>query len=648
MSVIDDVKQRLDIVQVVSEYTKLQKSGRNYKALCPFHSEKSPSFFVFPERQSWHCFGACGTGGDIFSFIMKKEGIDFAQALHLLADKAGISLVALTTPEKQPRNEERERLFEVNEAAAEYYHHLLLNTSVGEMARNYVTRRELSLETIKNFQLGFAPERWDTLKQYLKGKGYGEAALLASGLLVERDDKNNYDRFRNRLMFPIRNIQGRVLGFGGRALDDSLPKYLNSPQTPVFDKSSSLYGVDRAKTAIRQKDQAVIVEGYIDVLTAHQHGYYNVVASMGTAMTDKQLSILKNLTKNLILALDADTAGEEAISRSGEMVDKMLPVPKFVDGPVLPPVYGWVKYEDAQNADIKILALPQDKDPDDVIKEDASQWQKLIMEAKPMVDFIFESATAKVDLTSARDKSSAVERLLPLLFQMENPIRQAYYVEMLARLLKIDEHDLRDAWKRFRAIERKRRATKGVKALTPVAPAITSSSPLEQYCLALLLQYPELKAESTVLSPDYFESSENRELFVKWQQSNDLASLENGLDSALQEYLQSLMAKVFPTTPKESEAANRETIDVLEELIKQSRFVDRKTIIDDCVIRLQERRLRNLEAKKQELLAIEAEIGGTAAQLAKLKEQGLEIDKQLQEIRIKQNHRRQLARSDGQ
>jgi len=619
MSVIDDVKQRLDIVQVVSEYAKLQKSGRSYKALCPFHSEKNPSFFVFPDRQSWHCFGACGIGGDIFSFIMKKEGVDFAQALHLLADKAGVSLVAPAPPGKQTQNKEKEKLFELNEAAAEYYHHLLLNASVGKIARNYVSKRGLSPETIENFQLGFAPEGWDTLKQYLKGKEYGEAGLLASGLLVEREDKNTYDRFRNRLMFPIRNIQGKVIGFGGRALDDSLPKYLNSPQTQVFDKSSSLYGIDRAKAAIRQKDQAVIVEGYMDVLMAHQHGYYNVVASMGTAMTDKQLSILKNLTKNLIIALDADTAGEEAISRSGEMIDKMLPVP--------PSFYGWVRYEDAHNAEVKILVLPQDKDPDDIIKEDASLWQKLIIDAKPMIDFILETVMAKVDLGNARDKSSAAEKLLPLLFQMGDSIRQAHYVERLARLLKIDERDLHDKMRKFKVDERKRRVSKSIKAFAPAVPAITSFSP-EQYCLALLLQYPELRSGSTGLSPDHFENTENRELFVKWQQSSDLASLRDSLDNALEEYLESLIAKDLPPILKESETA---------------RFED----LNQCINRLQERRLKNLEAEKQELLAIEAEIGGTAAQLAKLEEQGLEIDKQLKEVFIKQDHHQQSARSDG-
>jgi DNA primase len=620
MSVVDDVKQRLDIVQVISEYTKLQKSGRNYKALCPFHSEKSPSFFVFPERQSWHCFGACGTGGDIFSFIMKKEGVDFAQALHLLANKAGVSLVAMTTPEKQTQNKEREKLFEINEAAAEYYHHVLLNTSKGEIARNYVAKRGLSPGAINKFQLGFAPEGWDTLKQYLKGKGYGETELLAAGLLVERDDKNSYDRFRNRLTFPIRNIQGKVIGLGGRALDDSLPKYLNSPQTPVFDKSSSLYGIDHAKAAIRQKDQAVIVEGYMDVLTAHQHGYDNVVASMGTAMTDKQLAIIKNLTKNLILALDADTAGEEAISRSGEMIDKMLPVP--------PSFYGWVKYEDAHNAEVKILVLPRDKDPDDIIKEDASQWQKLIVEAKPMVDFIFKSVTDKVDLASARDKSLAVEKLLPLLFEMKDPLRQAHYVERLAKLLKFDERSLVDALRQFSIIERKRRTTKNVKTYTPIVPAITSSSHWEQYCLALLLQFPELKAEGAGLSPDHFENSENRELFVKWQQSDDLASLENSLDSALQEYLESLLAKTLLPVIKENETIRRETF-------------------NDCVNLLQKNMLKNLEVKKQELF-IEAQMEGTAAHLAKLEEQGIEVSKQLREVDIKQNHRRRLARRDGQ
>jgi DNA primase len=624
MSVIDDVKQRLDVVQVVSEYVKLQKAGHNYKAACPFHSENNPSFFVFPDKQSWHCFGACGTGGDIFSFIMKKEGVDFAQALRLLAGKAGVLLDTKVAPEKQAQNKEREKLYEINEAAAAYYHHILLNASEAAPARNYVAERGLSLETIKNFQLGFAPEGWETIKKYLKGKGYEEKQLLDAGLLVKRDDGSSYDRFRNRLIFPIRNGQGQAIGFGGRALDDSLPKYLNSPQTLIYDKSSSLYGIDRAKTAIRENDLAIITEGYMDVLTAHQYGYKNVVAFSGTSIVDKQIVISKILSRNLILALDADAAGEGAVSRSAEMLDKMLPVPPF---------YGWVKYEDAHKAEVKILILPQGKDLDDVIKdvikEDSLQWQKLIADAKPMVDFIFQSSIAKLDTTSSRDKSIAVERLLPLLAEMKDPLRQAHYLERLAHLLKIDEHFLIDTLRKFRTTERRRRGTTSANSLAPVAVTVVSSSPLEQYCLALLLQYPELKSESTELSPEHFENTENRELFTKWYDCDDVSKLEDSLDNVLKEHLNNLLCRAFPSIITDNESVRRATM-------------------EDCVIRLQERRLRNLESQMQELLAIEAEIGGAAAGLAKLEEQGLEITKQLQDVFIRQNHRRRQVKSDVQ
>jgi len=619
MSVIDEVKLKLDIVQVVSEYVKLQKAGRNYKSVCPFHSEKDPSFFVFPDRQSWHCFGACGTGGDIFSFIMKKEGVDFGQALRLLAAKAGVALIEQTSPKREAESRERESLFEINEAAAAYFHHLLLNTSSAANAMNYITGRGISTDTIKEFQIGYAPEGWDTIKQFLQGKGCPEAELLIAGLLVEGENKKSYDRFRNRLMFPIRNIQGKVTGFGGRALDDSLPKYLNSPQTPVFDKSGSLYGIDRAKTYIRQQDRAVIVEGYMDVLAAHQYGYKNVVASMGTAMSDKQLAILKGLTRNLVLALDADTAGEDAVSRSGEMVDKMLPVP--------PSFYGWIKYEDAHKAEVKILILPPGKDPDEVIMEDSARWPKIIADAKPMVDFIFESAVAKLNPESARDKSTVVEKLLPLLNEMKDPIRQAHYLERLSRLLKVDEHVLSDTLRKFKATERKRRGAASVKSSSIASPMVASSSPLEQYCLALLFQYPELKVDCKELTSEHFVNTENRELFDKWQLCNNPALLKDNLDVSLLEHLNKLISREFPSVLTENESVRRETM-------------------QECVVRLEERRLRNLESQKQELLAIEAAIGGTAGQLAKL-EEGLEIPKQLRDIFIKQNNRHRQIKSEG-
>ncbi len=622
MGIIDDIKQKTDIVQIISEYTKLQKSGRNYKALCPFHAEKNPSFFVFPERQSWHCFGACGTGGDVFSFIMKREGLDFGQALRLLASKTGISLTTTLGHKKQTESKEKERLFEINEAAAEYYHHVLLDAASGEIASKYLKKREIVSETIKKFQLGYSPEGWENLKNYLKDRGYKETEILAAGLLVEKEEGTNYDRFRNRLIFPIKNVQGKVLGFGARALDESLPKYINSPQTAIFDKSSILYGIDRAKTAIRQNDLAIITEGYMDVITAHQYGWENVVASMGTAITDKQLAILKSLTTNLILALDADIAGVEAITRSGEVIDKALNVPALF--------YGWVKYEDARNAEVKIAVLPYGKDPDEVIKEDISLWQRLITNAKPMVDFIFEAVTNKVDLTSARDKTSVIDKLLPLLSEMKDPLRQAHYVERLARLLNVEQRVLADTLRKYKIDEQKKTRDKHLNYPKLLPLNSYTSSPLEQFFLALLLQHPELKSKTVELSSDCFECSENRILFQKWQESDNIPSLKENLDSVLYEYLDSLLAKTLPPTLRENDTALYETF-------------------NDCIVRLQEKRLRNLEIKKQELLAIEAELGGVEAQLARLEEQGIEITKQLKEIFIKQNYRRQrLARSNMQ
>lgn len=430
MTVISEVKQKTDIVEVVSDYVSLQKAGRNFKALCPFHSEKHPSFFVFPEQQTWHCFGACGTGGDVFSFIMKREGGDFSQALRLLAQRAGITL---SSPERQTSAEdkEKERLLQINEAAAEFYHHLLLNGKAGEPARSYLSHRKVALESVNRFHLGFSPDSWEALKNFLVGKGYEEKELLKAGLIIEKEGGGSYDRFRNRLMFPIYDIQGRVTGFGARALDESLPKYINSPQTSIFDKSSSLYAIDKASSAIRQKNLIIIVEGYMDAIAAHQHGFQNVVASMGTSLTEKQVDVAKRLSKNIALALDADAAGEEATLRSAEMLaqsldKKVIPVPTWS---------GLVKYENIIDTEIKVIPLPRGKDPDEVIGEDPTLWQNLVEQAPPMLDFAFHSVISKVDINKVKDKSLAIQKLLPLVGEIKDPLRQALQVSPYRRAL---------------------------------------------------------------------------------------------------------------------------------------------------------------------------------------------------------------------
>ncbi len=588
MSVITEVKQRLDIVEFVSDYVTLQKAGRNFKALCPFHTEKHPSFFVFPEQQSWHCFGACGTGGDIFSFVMKKEGIDFGQALRLLAQRGGIALSTVEAPSKA-EDEKKERLFQINEVATEYYHNLLSSTKAGETARSYLARRKVMPETIKKFRLGFSPDAWETLKSYLLGKGYAEKELVEAGLIIEKEEGGSYDWFRNRLMFPICDIQGRVTGFGARVLDDSLPKYINSPQTPIFDKGSILYGVDRAKSAIRKKNLVIIVEGYMDVISAHQHGWQNVVGSMGTSLTEKQVGSIRGLTNNVTLALDADLAGEEATLRGKAILAH-------------------------SNAEANVILLPPGKDPDEVIREDLALWEKLVEQATPILDFAFQSVISKVDINKAKDKSLAVQKLLPSIYEIKDPTQKFHYVEKLARALKIKTSDIEVALQKLKTARERPQISKPTEQSRLARQFVSSRS--EEDCLALLLQYPELRPLAQELSPEHFEYTENREVFVKWQQSSDISNLESELDTSLLEHLYYLVNKIFPPTIRESERT-------------------RHFALSDYVLRLQEKLSRKLETEKEAMLEIEREKGGTSAELLKLEEQGINSGQQLQDIFVK-------------
>ncbi len=589
MSVIDEVKQRTDIVEVVSQYATLTKAGRTFRALCPFHSEKRPSFFVYPEQQSWHCFGACSTGGDVFSFVMKKQGIDFGEALRLLAQRAGVTIPSRFEPETG--KDERERLYQANEAAAQYFHNLLLNSPAGEKARKYVASRGFSPKTIPDFQLGFGLDSWEALKQYLLERGYTESELLDGGLIVATEEGKTHDRFRNRLLFPIKDGRGRTIGFGARVLDDSLPKYLNSPQTPIFDKSSSLYGINLSTPAIKQQNLAVIVEGYMDVITAHQNGFTNVVAAMGTSVTEKQVRALKRLTRNMALALDADAAGEEAMLRC-------------------------VGYENALDAEVKVIVLPSGKDPDDVIKEDTQAWQDLVVEALPAVDYTFNIVTSELDLTTARDKSLAAGRLLPVIAEIKDDTRRDHYLTKLAKLAGASYRSMEAALSRIKS-ERRAKEPKSEAVRRAVQPIL--SSRLEEDCLALLLQHPQLKNGSEGLLPEYFGNSENREIFIAWQQTDDISSLKAHLDTAVWEHLDSLTNKNILATQIE-ERYNK------------------------YVLRLREEYLRGLERKREAVFTLEAESGGSGADLAKLEEEGIETAIQLREVFTQKARRGQEQR----
>ena len=588
MSAIREVKQRIGIVELVSEYVALQKSGRNLKGLCPFHSEKHASFFVFPEQQTWHCFGACGTGGDVLSFVMKKEGVEFGEALRLLADKAGISLKPREGRDRAAA-EESDDLFEINEAATEYYHHLLLSAKAGEAARSYLARRGMTPETVKVFRLGFSPDSWDAMKGYLLGKGYTEKRITEAGLTVEKEGGGSYDRFRNRLMFPICDIQGRVTGFGARALDDSLPKYINSPQTRVFDKSSILYGIDKARSAIRKRGSVIIVEGYTDAITAYQNGWQNVVASMGTSLTGKQVGSLKGLTSNIILALDADLAGEEATLRGRAVLAH-------------------------SNAEAEVILLPSGKDPDEVIREDPALWEKLVEKAMPVMDFAFQSVLGKINVEKAREKSLAMQKLQPLIYEMSDLTQRFHYVDKLARSLKMGRSDVEAALHRLRTADNKPRAVKPVEQ--PRLARRLVSNPIEERCLALLLKYPELGPLAGELSGEHFECTENREVFTAWQHSPDVSVLRRGLDDSLDEHLCYLVDRAFPPDIGEDERK-------------------RRSELEHCILRLSERATRRSEAEKEAMLEAARERGGVKSELTKLEEQGIGSGQRLQEVFIK-------------
>ncbi len=432
-SVTDEVKQRVDVVELISRYTPLKRAGSVYKGLCPFHNERTPSFVVFPHTGTWHCFGACGTGGDVFAFVMRKENLTFREALEMLAQQVGVDLAAA---EGNTQSDQRDRLYAANAAAAAFYRHTLLHHPGAETARAYLRQRGVDEATAEAFQLGYAPALWSALRDHLLGRDFSLDLLLEAGLIKRSEERQStYDAFRHRVIFPICDRQGRVIGFGGRVLDDGTPKYLNTAETPLFHKSHVVYGLDRAHRAIRERDQVVIVEGYMDVIAAHQFGYTNVVACMGTALTTEQLQQLQRFTNNFVLALDADAAGQQATIRGLNQARQAL---ARVSKPVVTPG-GKVQLEDRLGANLFITTLPEGRDPDDVIRQDAPLWEGTVAAAKPLVDFYFDVVARQSDLTSARGKGEAVAELTPLIAELSDAIEQQHYIQRLSRLVQVDE-----------------------------------------------------------------------------------------------------------------------------------------------------------------------------------------------------------------
>ena len=534
---VSEVRERTDIVELVSSYVpNLKRTGRSFKGLCPFHQEKTPSFVVFPDTQGFHCFG-CGKGGDAFSFYMAHEHVEFREALNELARRAGVVLSSSPAP-NPTADARRDRLIEVNELATFFYANILQNSQPGETGRAVVQARGLNAEIIERFRLGFAVERWDELQQYLLSRGIDVATGVEAGLLITQEDGRTHDRFRGRLMFPIRDRDRQVVGFGARAIGDAQPKYLNSPQTRIFDKSALLYGLDIAADEIRRRDQVVIVEGYMDALAAHQFGHSNVVAAMGTAVTESQVLSVKRLSKRIVLALDADAAGELATLRGLETVRNALTDTELPTTNAM----GIIRFERTLKAEISIVSLPGGKDPDELIRHDPGRWPEIVSGAKPFLDYLIEVTTRDIAPGDARAKSEAVATVVPVLRQISDRVVQAHYAGRLATALDVDE--------RLVLSEIRRRDQRSVIAsAVRSAPVRNLASSTEDHLLALALRYRELTAEVIAKTPaEDVQDARNRVLLSLLGDPSltglDTDQIIAGLDDSLADHAERLLASL--------------------------------------------------------------------------------------------------------
>lgn len=498
------IKDRLDVVEIIREYVPLKKAGTNWKANCPFHHEKSPSFMVHPEKQIWHCFG-CGKGGDAFSFIQEIEGMDFVEALRFLATRAG---VPVSTFQSEVQQSQKNRLVEINAKAAYFFHHFLLELPAAEPARNYLTKRGLATKVIEDWQVGSASEQWDLLTKYLLKKGFGIEDLVAAGVTIAREGTSTatgmgyYDRFRGRIMFPLCDAHGTVVGFTGRVLvetETSGGKYVNTPETPLFNKSRILYGLHKAKQEIKTKDLAVIVEGQMDVIACHAHGMTNVVAASGTALTAEQVKLIKRYTNNVAMAFDADAAGENAGKRGAT-----------------------VALEAGLN--VKIIQLPPGagKDADECLRQNTPVWFKAVAEAKPLLDWYFSKTLGPSNLADPKQKQRVAEILLEQIMLIPYAVERDEWIKKLAAELAVEVGALREIAAKLKLNKTKPVAAKvSSQPLEPVSiiPAMDSFESLLTEWWSVIIKFPELYGtERNPLMPEFVSKNRFADLYQKCEE----------------------------------------------------------------------------------------------------------------------------------
>ena len=555
VGVAAEVKSKLGVADVVGETVQLKKAGSTFKGLCPFHGEKTPSFTVTPARDSWKCFG-CGEGGDIFSFVMKRDGLSFPEALRVLAAKAGVEIDERTTRE----DARKARLRDVLESAIAFYHAVLTSSKTGQPALDYLRGRGFTDATIATYQLGYAPGGWDTLARTLAAKRQVRAdELVEVGLAQPRQSARGgvYDRFRERVLFPIRDANGSPVGLGGRILGNATddgkdhgPKYLNSPATPLFDKSRTLYLIDRAKASIRKSGQAVIVEGYTDALMAHQAGFDNVIASLGTALTPGQVALLTRYATKIALAYDVDAAGEKAGTFGAQALEALIGQLAVADTGV-------------ELDEVRVVRLPDGKDPDEVVRETPDRWREEVRTAQPIVDYLIDRHARSFDLKTPGGKARFVDAIVPTLRAIPNPVMRDAYLQTIHRVSGVEERSVLEVLHRrpeAQAVQGRITADAviGAADALPVDRILGAITPVEEELLRLILLVPDQQLRAAdEIGPDQLPSTPARELFraiVLQRAANDqgvhppfsMSSLMAGLDDEVRALAQAILARPSP------------------------------------------------------------------------------------------------------
>ena len=584
-STIEEIKKKIDIVAFISSFIPVKKSGRNYKSLCPFHQERTPSFVISPDRQIWHCFGACQEGGDVIKFLMKWENITFIEALRELADKAGVKLRKVEFEDKLWQK--KERFIGINTLAAEFFEYILHKTQFGGNARQYLKQRTLDAKISKKFQLGYAPLSWDSLFNFLKKKKYDRNEIFESGLLVKGESGNYYDRFRGRLMFPIKEARGNVIGFSGRILEESAKeaKYINTPETFLYHKRETLYGINLAKESVKKENNIYLVEGEFDVILPHKLGIENIAAIKGSALTREQLIFLKRFTNKITLAFDSDTAGEEAMRKG---------------------------IEEAESLDFAVFIVTFDfaKDPDEAVRKDPLKFKKVIKNSVPFYDFIIELSQRKYSVHDAYGKKQIAEDVAGFIEKAKNPIVQSHYVKKIAAILDVTEASIEAL---MRSMRKKRTQRFNLPVEKKSVSEMIREIIIQKYILSVVFQsedpYRRTEDIFKILNIEDFSIPAYQKickLFFKYKEKQKKFSLNDFIQMLPQE-LRSVFDELYLFASTEIEVKNEK----IEKLVYEAKRYSLKREITKFLatdISDEKKTKENLKLINQELSRVEKKI----------------------------------------